>query len=142
MNSGEFQANTPFARFGSMAIDAPVDARRTFIRKTYVHLMLAVYAFVMLEWLFFSLGWEAPALRFIATTPMGWLFVMGGFFVVSVIATRWAQSDTSPNLQYAGLFLYVAAEALIFLPLLALARFQTVNIQGFGNVGVIPAAAV
>ena len=44
MNSAEFQADTPYARFGTFAIDAPVDARRTFIRKTYTHLTAAIYA--------------------------------------------------------------------------------------------------
>ena len=49
MNQAEFQANTPYAQFGTVAADAPVDARRTFIRKTYTHLMAAVYGFVALE---------------------------------------------------------------------------------------------
>ena len=35
MNSGEFLAENPYARFATRAIDAPVDARRTFIRNTY-----------------------------------------------------------------------------------------------------------
>jgi FtsH-binding integral membrane protein len=142
MNSADYQANTPYARFGSLAIDAPVDVRRTFIRKTYVNLMVAIYAFVALEWLFFSLGWEVRALQLLGNTQMAWLLVMGAFFVVSVVANRWAQSGTSPAMQYAGLYLYVVAEALIFLPLLALAKVQTVTIQGVGNVGVIPAAGV
>lgn len=142
MNSADFQANTPYARLGSLAIDATVDARRTFIRKTYMNLTVAIYAFVILEWLFFSLGWEVRALQLISNTQMSWLLVMGAFFVVSVIANRWAQSDTSPAMQYAGLYLYVLAEALIFLPLLALAKSQTVTVQGVGNVGVIPIAGV
>ena len=140
MNSADYQANTPYARFGSLAIDAPVDVRRTFIRKTYVNLMVAIYAFVALEWLFFSLGWEVRALQLLGNTPMTWLLVMGAFFVVSVVANRWAQSGTSPAMQYAGLYLYVVAEALIFLPLLALAKMQTVTIQGVGDVNVIAAA--
>lgn len=142
MNQAEFQASTPYARFGSAAIDAPVDARRAFIRQTYIHLAAAIYAFVALEWLFFSLGWEIRALELIGNTPMAWLVVLVGFFVVSAVANRWAQSDTSPTMQYAGLFLYVAAESLLFLPLLALAKSQTVDIQGFREVGVIPAAGV
>jgi FtsH-binding integral membrane protein len=142
MNPAEFQASTPYAQFGSLAIDAPVDVRRAFIRKTYMHLMVAIYAFVALEWLFFSIGLENWFLRVLGNTPMAWLLVLGAFFIVSTIADRWARSATSPSMQYAGLFLYVAAEALIFVPLLALAKMQTVNIQGVGNVGVIPAAAV
>jgi FtsH-binding integral membrane protein len=142
MNQAEFQASTPYARFGSVAIDAPVDARRTFIRQTYIHLAAAIYAFVALEWLFFALGFEARALQLLSTTPYAWLIVMVAFFAVSVVANRWAQSDTSPAMQYAGLFLYVLIEALIFLPLLALAQWKTIAIQGMGEVGVIPAAGV
>lgn len=142
MNSADFQANTPYGSFGTVAIDAPIDARRTFIRKTYVNLMMAIYAFVALEWLFFTLGWEVRALQLISNTPMAWLLVMGAFFMVSVVANRWAQSDTSPAMQYAGLYLYVAAEALLFLPLMALAKDRTILIEGVGNVNVIAAAGV
>jgi FtsH-binding integral membrane protein len=142
MNSADYLADTPYAQFGMKAIDAPVDARKQFIKKTYTHLMLAIYAFVALEWLYFSLGWEAHALQFLATTPMGWLIVLGAFMLVSYIANRWALSSTSLGMQYAGLSLYVVAESIIFLPLLALAKMQTVNIESVGNVGVIPAAAV
>jgi FtsH-binding integral membrane protein len=142
MNSADFQANTPYASFGSLAINATVDERKAFIRRTYVHLMAAIYGFVALEFLFFSLGWEARALQLLVGTPYSWLIVLGAFFVVSWLANSWAQSDTSPAMQYAGLSLYVVAEAVIFLPLLALAQAQTVNIQGVGNVGVIPAAGV
>jgi FtsH-binding integral membrane protein len=142
MNPAEFQASTPYAQFGNLAIDAPVDARRTFIRKTYTHLMMAIYVFVALEWLFFSIGLEHWFLSVLGNTPMAWLLVLGAFFVVSVIADRWARSATSPAMQYAGLFLYVAAEALIFVPLLALAKMQTVAIQGVGDVPVIAAAGV
>jgi hypothetical protein len=56
MNQAEFRADTPYAQLGSVVADAPVDARRAFIRRTYTHLMAAVYAFVGLEWLLFSLG--------------------------------------------------------------------------------------
>jgi FtsH-binding integral membrane protein len=98
---------------------------------------------VALEWLFFSLGLDNWFLNVLGNTPMAWLIVLGAFFVVSLIADRWARSATSPAMQYAGLFLYVVAEALIFVPLLALARFQTVGLPGFGNdVPVIAAAAV
>lgn len=142
MNPAEFQASTPYARFGTLAIDAPVDTRRAFIRKTYTHLAAAIYAFVALEFLFFSLGLQNLFLQALINTPYSWLLVLGAFVVVSMIADRWASSDTSPAMQYAGLFLYVVAQALIFLPLLALAQAQTVDIQGVGSVGVIPAAGV
>jgi FtsH-binding integral membrane protein len=142
MNEAEFEANTPYARFGTAAIDAPVDARRTFIRQTYTHLAAAIYAFVALEWLFISLGWDEASLGLIQNTPFSWLLVLGAFFIVSVIANRWAESDTSAAMQYAGLFLYVIAQALLFLPLMALAKSQTVDVPGFGDVNIIGAAGI
>jgi hypothetical protein len=141
MNPADYQANTPYARFGDVAINAPADARKTFIKKTYVHLMLAIYAFVAIEWLFFSLGLERPALEFLGTSRYSWLIVIGGFMGISFLANRWAMSSTSRQLQYAGLLLYVVGEAVVFLPLLAFARFQTVQVQGTA-IGVIPAAAI
>jgi FtsH-binding integral membrane protein len=51
----------------------------------------------------------------------GWLVVLGAFMGVSWLADSWARSDTSPAMQYLGLSLYVAAQALIFLPLLYIA---------------------
>jgi len=44
---------------------------------------------------------------------------------VSFLANYWASSDTSPGLQYAGLGLYVVAEAVIFLPLMMIAMART-----------------
>jgi hypothetical protein len=52
----------------------------------------------------------------------GWLIVLGAFMLVSVVADRWARSATSLAMQYAGLGLYVAAEAVIFVPLLLMAQ--------------------
>ena len=142
MNPAEFQANTPYARLGSLAIDAPVDVRRTFIRKTYIHLMMAIYAFVALEWLFFSIGLHQPLMQMLAGQPMYWLIVLGAFVLVNWVADRWAQSATSLGMQYAGLFLGVAAWAVLFLPLLAIAKLLTLNVEGLGQIGVIPAAGV
>ena len=48
----------------------------------------------------------------------GWLIVLGVFMVVSFIADRLARSETSRGVQYAGLGLFIIAEAFIFLPLL------------------------
>ena len=98
MNSAEYLADNPFARFGDLAVDAPVDARRTFIRKTYAHLMTAIYAFVMLEWVFFHFGFDQWMMRFFQGTPMAGLIMLGAFMLTSWLANSWAQSNTSVNL--------------------------------------------
>jgi hypothetical protein len=137
MSQAEFRAATPYATFGTTVIEAPADARRTFIRKTYTHLAAAVYAFAGLSWFFLSIGLDDTMLRIIGTSQFSWLLVLGAFMVVSWIANSWALSTTSIGKQYAGLFLYVVAEAVIFLPLLGLAEQQTI-----GGYSVIAAAGL
>lgn len=112
---------SPYA--GPVAAEAPLEARNKFIEKTYLHLALAIAAFV---------GLEAVLVNVTAITqyvPLmlegyNWLAVLGAFIVVSWIADRWARSSTSLGMQYAGLALYVVAEALIFVPLVFIARAE------------------
>jgi hypothetical protein len=61
---------------------------------------------------------------------------------VNWVADQWARSATSIGMQYAGLFLGVIAWAVLFLPLLAIAKLLTLNVEGLGQIGVIPAAGV
>jgi FtsH-binding integral membrane protein len=49
---------------------------------------------------------------------VSWLLVLGGFVVVSWLASRVAHTASSPAAQYAALGGFVLAEALIFVPLL------------------------
>src|SRR5437016_562750 len=130
MNSGEFLADTPYARFGSFASEATVDARRTFIRKTYLHLTAAIYALVLLEYLYFQTlplrDW-VPALLF---ERWGWPAMLGGFMVVHWFADRWARSNTSVATQYAGLVSFVLAFSVILCPLLWIANHYVTNIGG------------
>jgi len=141
MNQADFRAATPYAELGNVVAAAPEDVRRTFIRKTYTHLAAAIYAFVMLTWLFVQLGWDDVALRIIGNNQLLWLAVLAGFMFVGWIANAWALSATSIGKQYAGLFLYVLAEAVIFMPLIAIAKFKTTSIVGH-EVPVIGAAGL
>ena len=142
MNTADFQANTPYGTFGTLAIDAPVDARRTFIRKTYTHLAAAVYAFVALEFMLFQTAFPEWMLGMLGQSQWSWLVVLGAFIGVSWLADSWARSSTSIGLQYAGLFLYVAVEAIIFVPLLAIAQDYAMSFEAIGNVNVIAVAAI
>lgn len=101
---------------------APADVRATFIRKTYAHLAGAIAAFIALEFVLFSIpGLRESALTLMLGGKFSWLFVLGGFMVASWLANKWAMSSTSLGMQYAGLGLYVVAEAVIFFPLLIMA---------------------
>ena len=111
------------------------EARAQFIRRTYAHLACAILGFLVLEYALLSLpGIE----RIVAlmTTGVNWILVLGLFMVAGWIADRWARSEVSRGLQYAGLALYVVIEAIIFLPLM----FFAVNVTR--DPTVVPAAAI
>ncbi len=122
-----------------------VGARSAFIVRTYWHLFGAILAFTGLEVLLFSTGIaERLASAMLGTS---WLLVLGGFIVVSWIASRAAHTATSPAVQYAALAGFVVAEALIFIPILYIAQAYapgaiesaaTVTLLGFGGLtGVV-----
>ncbi len=107
---------------GQVVAAAGISERTAFIRRVYVHLAGAVAAFLVLECLLLTLFPPDVLLENIgpALGGYGWLIVLGVFMGVSWLARSWADSSTSSGLQYAGLGLYVVAEAVIFLPLMAL----------------------
>ena len=101
---------------------APEDVRATFIRRTYGHLAGAIGAFILIEFALFQIpGIENKVMGALAQSPYSWLIVLGGFMLVSWLANKWALTSASKGMQYAGLSLYVLAQAVIFLPLLLLA---------------------
>ena len=112
--------------------ETDVDTRAKFIVKTYGHLLGAVAAFTALEVFFFMSGLARPIA--VAMFKFGPLPVLGGFVLVSWIATGAAHRAVSPVAQYAALTVYVVAEALFFIPLLMFANIKAP--------GVISSAAV
>lgn len=106
--------------FDSAAVE---DARAGFIRRTYAHLAGAILAFVVLEALLFQTALPEAMMGLLGTSRYSWLIVLLAFMGISHLADNWARSSTSVNMQYAGLGLYVVAEAVIFVPLLYLAQY-------------------
>lgn len=98
-----------------------VDARSQFITRTYAHLLGAIVGFTAIEIMIFNSGAAESITRALFGLPGGWFTVLGGFMVVSWLATRAAHTATSLATQYAALAGFVAAEALIFVPLLYVA---------------------
>ncbi len=106
------------------AAQAAASERAAFIRRTYGHVAGAILAFTGIEYVLLHIpGIEQVALGMMSS-GIGWLLVLAAFMGVSYLADTWARSNTSPGLQYAGLGLYVLAEAIIFLPLLYIAAFR------------------
>ena len=109
---------------GYSVADAEPDVRAAFIRKTYLHLAGAILAFVVLEFLLLNSPIAKPLASIMFSGRLAWLVVLGAFMGVSMLANWWANSQASIGMQYLGLGLYVAAEAVIFLPLLMFANIQ------------------
>lgn len=109
---------------GSNAVvsDLPGEAKAGFIRRTYGHLAGAIAAFALIEYQLISMGFGEQAMAILATSSWSWLVVLAAFMGVGFIADKWARSGASRELQYAGLSLYVVAEAVIFLPLIYMAQ--------------------
>ena len=100
--------------------------RAQFIRKTYLLLAAAILAFVVVEGFLFVSGAAGAILTVISTGGrMGWLLVLAAFMGISYLANRWAMSDTSNATQYLGLAVYVIAEAVIFVPMIAIAMYAS-----------------
>jgi hypothetical protein len=114
------------------------ERRATFLTRTYTHLLLAILGFIGVEVFLFTSGFAAPIAQ--ALLSVNWLFVLGGFMIVSWLATHMAASNASTAAQYAGLAAFVAAESILFVPLLFIANYAapgaiesaaTVTMMGF-----------
>lgn len=105
-----------------IAAEAVASERAAFVRRTYGHLAGAVLAFVGLEALLLQMPGVEELVRTMVVGRWSWVIVIGAFMAVSWVADSWARSATSVSTQYAGLLLYVVAEAVIFLPLLYIAH--------------------
>ena len=108
----------------------PIDAQRAdFLTKTYLHLGGAVLAFAFIESILLDIpGLSYRIMSLLTVSKYSWLLVLAAYMAVSHIAEKWARSATSLETQYAGLGLYVIAEAIIFLPLLMTASRMNHNI--------------
>ena len=117
------QADNPYlaANFLSAA-QADVDERASFITKTYLHLAGAIGAFVLIVGAILSSPLGERLAQTVLGARYGYLILFGGFMLVSWIADGWARSATSLGKQYAGLSLYVVAEAIFMAPLLYFAQ--------------------
>lgn len=121
---------------GLLAAEVGTNERLSFIRRTYVHLFGAILIFTALEALLFTSGIAAPIAQSLAGS---WIWVLLAFIGVSWLANWWAMSDASPALQYAGLGIFIVAEAIIFLPLLYVAMTAGGGLDVIVSAGLITA---
>lgn len=109
------------------SVDVPVielddKSRGRFIARTYNHLFAAICAFTLIEIGLFQSDLALPIAK--AMMSVSWLFILGGFILLSWIASFAASRATSMPAQYAALAAYVVGEALIFVPMLVYANIR------------------
>jgi hypothetical protein len=122
--------------------------RKRFIKQTYSHLFGAIVVFAALLWTFMNVGvfqnMLQPFVNFALGGRWNWGVVLLGFMAVSFVADQWASHAKSRAMQYAGLGFYVLAEAIIFVPLLAIVEWKTSTIvaKGGGDPNIVRDAAL
>lgn len=90
-----------------------------FYKKTYLHVALAILAFIGVETVLLkTVPPEVIGLMF--QGKLTWLLIIGVFWLASVLANKWSLSQ-SRSVQYMGLGFYILLEALIFMPMIYIA---------------------
>lgn len=97
------------------------EERVLFVRQTYTHVAGAWLVFFLIECAILPLPITHRLTEWVLTIPYGWLGVLGAFMGVAWMARILVDGGLSRPMQYAGLALYVAAEAVVFAPLLVVA---------------------
>ena len=95
--------------------------RAEFIKKTYLHVAGAVAAFIVVEFLFFQIGFAQFLGEFVRSSRLGWMAMLGGFMLLGYLSSSFASKAGDTNAQYTGLGIYVVGEAIIFAPILYIA---------------------
>jgi FtsH-binding integral membrane protein len=94
----------------------------SFYRKTYLHVAMAILAFMVVETLLIQLIPEDWVIGMVNSGKFFWLFLIGLFWMGSMLADKMAFA-ASRQQQYIGLGLYVLLQAIIFLPMIYIAAF-------------------
>ena len=97
--------------------------RADFYKRTYLHVAIAILAFMVVESFLLQLV-PGEIISMMFGGKFMWLFIIGIFWLGSFIANKFAFS-LSRSAQYFGLGLYVMLEAIIFLPVLYIAASYT-----------------
>ncbi|TDS55923.1 Bax inhibitor-1/YccA family protein [Myroides indicus] len=108
-----------------------------FYRKTYSNLALGVLVFIILETILLNTPFVVNGMfNLIGMGKFSWLLILGAFMGVTWFAQNLTYKSANKTQQYAGFFLYVLAQAFLFVPLLTMALVMT------GDTSLITQAAI
>ena len=99
------------------------EQKASFYRKTYIHVALAILAFIFIETALLMVV-PTELIMGMVSQKYVWLLIIGGFWLASMLAEKWTMAS-SRSMQYAGLGFYVLLEAIIFLPMMYIALVYT-----------------
>ncbi len=119
----EFESQLDVASNEIVVNAGPIE-RGKFIKKTYFHVGMAITLFAVLEYYLLQSEIAQQFAQHMVGSKWTWLIVLGVFMGVSFLADLWANTMISRPVQYAGLALYIVAEAILFMPLLLIAENQ------------------
>lgn len=122
-----------------LVAQATKQEQATFYKKTYLNLALGIVAFVILETIFLRIE---PLVNFMLSLTQGylWLVLLAGFMGITYVAQKMTNEGVSLSKQYTGYFLYIVAEALIFVPILYIAIYYTEGAELLTQAVVITAS--
>lgn len=108
----------------TLLIEATNEVRVEFYKKTYAHVAGGVLLFVLFEYLLLQ---SDTIVNFMMSMTQGWrwLVMLGGFMLVTNYAESTVLKTADKNIQYMAYALYTFAQAIIFVPLLAIAIYYT-----------------
>lgn len=107
----------------------------TFYRKTYSHVAIALLAFIVVEAILINTVPESLIVSMVSS-PFVWLFILGGFWLGSMLANKWTQAQDKST-QYRGLGIYILLEAIIFLPMIYIAIDLSDGLAIISQAGII-----
>ncbi|MDM1396282.1 Bax inhibitor-1/YccA family protein [Myroides odoratimimus] len=115
--------------------------RAQFYKKTYATLAAGVLAFIVLEAIMLNTPFIVEGMfTIIGMGKFSWLIVLGAFMGITWYAQKLADNSVDKKVQYAGLFLYVLAEAFIFVPILYIAMSMTNDLTLISQAGIMTLA--
>ncbi len=115
------------------------DERVAFYKKTYTNVALGVLVFIVIEYFFLH---SQTIVEFALSLTQGkmWLAMLGGFMLATYFAEKMAISSTDLRVQYLGYFIYILAEAFIFVPILFIAIYFADSPQVISQAAILTVA--
>jgi uncharacterized protein len=121
--------------------EAPPEARSTYMTRTYARLMMGIAAFIVLSWWLAATGLQEAIFEFVVGTS--WLLILGGFMIVSWMATSMAFKARTPGAQYGAYGAIIGANVLLFAtPLHMASEYAPGSIELAAQVSVVAFAVL